>query len=99
MIAVPDPQPDPLSKRPPIQEVGDDLRRRRRVLVGYEQLTREDWEADLVAYDRLLVDAAAMLEVPTGEVPPLAGPLTACQRDHLESGLAGAGMDIRTDDL
>lgn len=90
---------DPSGSRPSIQEVGDELRRRRRALVGYEQPTREAWEADLVAYDQLLVDAASMLEVPTPEVPTPAGPLTARQRDRLETGLAAAGMDIRTDDL
>ncbi|MGI9119840.1 MAG: hypothetical protein ACR2G7_06945 [Acidimicrobiales bacterium] len=88
-----------MSSQPSIREIGDELRRRRRGLVGYEQPTREGWDADLVAYDRLLVHAATLLEVPTTVVPPAAGPLTARQRDRLEIGLATAGMDIRTDDL
>lgn len=88
-----------MSNQPSIREIGDELRRRRRALVGYEQPTREGWDADLVAYDRLLVDAATMLEVTTTVVPPATGPLTARQRDRLEIGLAAAGMDIRTDDL
>jgi hypothetical protein len=79
--------------------VGAELRRRRRALVGYEQPTREGWETDLVAYDRLLLDAAAMLEVPAPEPPPGLEPLTASQRDRLETGLAAAGMDVRSDDL
>ncbi len=66
--------------------------------MGYEQLTREGWEADLVSYDRLLVHAATMLDVPSPDGPG-AEPLTAAQRERLEGGLAGAGMDVRTDDL
>ncbi|MDQ3305746.1 MAG: hypothetical protein M3535_07145 [Actinomycetota bacterium] len=90
---------DPSGSRPSIQEVGDELRRRRRALVGYEQPTREGWEADLVAYDLMLVDAAAMLEVPVPGLTVGTEPLPARQRDRLETALAAAGMDIRTDDL
>ncbi len=81
-----------------IEAVGAELRRRRRALVGYEQPTREGWEADLVTYDHLLARAATMLDVLSA---PQTGvePLTAAQRERLETSLAGAGMDVRTDDL
>lgn len=73
--------------------------------MGYEQPTRDEWEADLVAYDQLLLQAATMLDValpgaPSGpEGPVVADALTARQRDRLEVGLVDAGLDIRSDDL
>ena len=82
-----------------IEQVGADLRRRRRALVGFEQPTREGWAADLVAYDRLLIAAAVMLDVSAPDEPHGAEPLTARQRDDVERGLAEAGLDIRIADL
>ncbi len=83
----------------PIELVGADLRERRRRLVGYEQLTRSEWEADLVAYDDALLQAAAMLDVAVTVDKKPAAPLTPEQRAEVEQGLVAAGLDIRTIDL
>ncbi|MBW3580550.1 MAG: hypothetical protein KY447_11420 [Actinobacteria bacterium] len=83
--------------REPIELVGADLRERRRRLVGYEQPTRCEWEADLAAYDEALRRAAAMLEVEVGVDTGAA--LTPDQRADLEHALAAAGLEIRTTDI
>lgn len=83
----------------PIEQVGADLRERRRRLVAYEQPTREEWDADLLAYDAALASAAAMLEVPVPDPAEGGGPLTPGQRQALEDALAGAGLEVRTGDL
>ncbi|MDP9419056.1 MAG: hypothetical protein M3P53_02720 [Actinomycetota bacterium] len=83
----------------PIELVGADLRERRRRLVGYEQPTRSEWEADLVAYDDALLQAAAMLDVAVTVDKKPAAPLTPEQRAEVEQGLVAAGLDIRTIDL
>ncbi|HWH34267.1 MAG TPA: hypothetical protein VNT56_03010 [Acidimicrobiales bacterium] len=75
--------------------MGAELRRRRRALAEYEQPTRDAWEADLVAYDLLLCEAAAMLDVPTVGAPGAGEPLTAEQRAGLEEALAGAGLQVQ----
>lgn len=85
--------------RPPIEQVGADLRERRRRLVAYEQETRDDWDADLAAYDAALAAAAAMLEVPVPAAAEEGRPLTPGERQQLEESLAGAGLDVRTGDL
>ncbi len=51
-----------------------------------------------MAYDRLLVRGAAMLDVPAPHEPGVEA-LTALQRERFERGLALAGMEVRTDDL
>ncbi|MDP8988246.1 MAG: hypothetical protein M3N11_07870 [Actinomycetota bacterium] len=85
----------------PIEQVGADLRERRRRLVAYEQPTREEWDAELAAYDAALAAAAAMLEVPVPAPGPgdEGRPLTYDERQQLEDSLAGAGLDVRTGDL
>ncbi|MBW3574519.1 MAG: hypothetical protein KY450_06570 [Actinobacteria bacterium] len=82
-----------------IEQVGADLRDLRRRLVGYEQPTRCAWEADLLAYDDVLLRAATMLDVPGPARSDPAAPLTPDQRAKLEHALAAAGLDIRTVDL
>jgi len=62
--------------------------------VEYEQATRDAWEGDLVAYDHLLLEAAAMLDVVAPPSPPPGKPLTADQRARLEEGLAAAGLKV-----
>ena len=64
-------------------------------MVEYEQATRDAWESDLLAYDRLLFLAATMLDVvvPPGVTEGEA--LTAAQRARLEEGLAGAGLQVQ----
>ena len=79
----------------PIESLGADLRERRRKLVGFEQPTRSEWEADLVGYDNLLQRAAAMLDVEVA----LQVPFTPDQRARVEQSLATAGLEIRTVDL
>ena len=83
----------------PIERLGADLRERRRRLVGYEQLTRGEWEADLVAYDDLLVQASAMLDLPVPAGADPGAPLSPDGRAALEQSLAAAGLDVRTADL
>ncbi len=82
----------------PIERLSADLRSLRLRLIRYEQRARDAWSADLEAYDRRLLDAAAMLEVAT---PPAetALPLTASDRASLEEGLAAAGLEVRTDPM
>lgn len=84
--------------RSPIEQLGADLREQRRRLVGYEQATRGDWEADLVAYDDLLLQAATMLEVEVAAPEPGTA-LSPDRRAQLETSLAAAGLDVRTVDL
>lgn len=74
--------------------MGVTLRGRRAALAEYEQPTRDAWEADLVAYDILLCEAAAMLDVPAPATPAPGEPLTAEQRAGLEEGLARAGLRV-----
>ncbi len=64
-------------------------------MVEYEQATRDAWESDLLAYDRLLFRAATMLDVvvPSGVTEGAA--LTAAQRARLEEGLAEAGLQVQ----
>ncbi|HEX2275223.1 MAG TPA: hypothetical protein VHG90_15250 [Acidimicrobiales bacterium] len=82
----------------PIERLSAELRSLRLRLIRYEQREREAWSADLEAYDRRLLDAAAMLEV--ASAPPDAPlPLTAADRAALEEGLAEAGLEVRTDPL
>ena len=89
----------------PIERLSTELRSLRLRLIRYEQREREAWSADLEAYDRRLLDAAAMLEVasPLLEVAsPLPGPgfpLTAAERDGLEEQLAAAGLEVRTEPM
>ena len=83
----------------PIELVGADLRERRRRLVGYEQQTRSEWEADLVAYDEALLQAAAMLDVTVTVDKEPGAPLTPEQRAEVEQRLVAAGLEVRTTDL
>lgn len=83
----------------PIEQVGADLRERRRRLVAFEQPTRDEWDADLLAYDAALAAAAAMLEVAAPTPAEEGRPLTHDQRRHLEEALAAAGLEVRTGDL
>ena len=83
----------------PIEQVGADLRERRRRLIAYEQPTRDEWDADLAAYDVALADAAAMLEVPVPGAGEERRPLSPGERQQLEESLAAAGLDVRTGDL
>ncbi len=83
----------------PIEQVGADLRERRRRLIAYEQPTRDEWDADLAAYDAALATAAAMLEVPVPGAAEEGRPLSPGERQQLEEALAGAGLDVRTGDL
>lgn len=53
---------------------------------------RLDEEAVAPAYDHLLVEAAAMLEVPA---PTPAPALEEAERAELEEALASAGLDVR----
>lgn len=78
-----------------IQQLSARLRDRRRRLVGFEQRSREGWSTDLEAYDRDLLEAAAMLDVPAPPDPAV--PLSASERAELEEGLARAGLQVRTD--
>ena len=82
----------------PIERLSAELRSLRLRLIRYEQRARDAWSADLEAYDRRLLDAAAMLEV---ESPPSEGPLplAAPDRASLEAGLAAAGLEVRTDPM
>ncbi len=82
----------------PIERLSAELRSLRLRLIRYEQRAREAWSADLEAYDRRLLDAAAMLEVavPPAETPL---PLTAADRASLEEDLAAAGLEVRTDPM
>jgi hypothetical protein len=82
----------------PIERLSADLRSLRLRLIRYEQRAREAWCADLEAYDRRLLDAAAMLEVaaPPADTPL---PLTAADRASLEEGLAAVGLEVRTDPM
>ena len=82
----------------PIERLSADLRSLRLRLIRYEQRARDAWSADLEAYDRRLLDAAAMLEVaaPPPETPL---PLTAADRASLEEELAAAGLEVRTDPM
>lgn len=83
----------------PIEQVATDLRERRRRLIAYEQPTREEWYADLTAYDAGLMAAAAMLEVPAPAAGEEGRPVSPGERQQLEEALAGAGLDVRTGDL
>ena len=83
----------------PIEQVGADLRERRRRLIAYEQATRDEWDADLGSYDAALAAAAAMLEVPVPGAGEEGRPLSPGERQQLEDSLAAAGLDVRTDDL
>ena len=83
----------------PIERLGADLRERRRRLVGYEQLTRGEWEADLVSYDDLLLQASTMLDLPLPARADPETPLSPDQRAAVEQSLASAGLDVRTADL
>jgi hypothetical protein len=83
----------------PIEQVGADLRERRRRLVAYEQPTRDEWDDDLLAYDAALAAAAAMLDVPVPERGDDDRLFTPDQRQRLEDALAGAGLEVRTGDL
>ncbi len=82
----------------PIERLSAELRSLRLRLIRYEQRARDAWSADLEAYDRRLLDAAAMLEVAS---PPQATvlPLTAADRAALEEALAEAGLEVRTDPM
>ncbi len=82
----------------PIERLGAELRSLRLRLIRYEQREREAWNADLEAYDRRLLDAAAMLEV-ASPPPGTALPLTAGERADLEEGLAAAGLEVRTEPM
>ena len=82
----------------PIERLSAELRSLRLRLIRYEQREREAWSADLEAYDRRLLDAAAMLEVASAP-PDAALPLTAADRAALEEGLAEVGLEVRTDPL
>ena len=82
----------------PIERLSAELRSLRLRLIRYEQRERGAWSADLEAYDRRLVDAAAMLEV--GSAPHQTGlPLAAEDRAALEEHLAAAGLEVRTEPL
>lgn len=82
----------------PIERLSAELRSLRLRLIRYEQRARDEWSADLEAYDGRLLDAAAMLEVaaPAQENPL---PLTAAERASLEENLAAAGLEVRTDPM
>jgi hypothetical protein len=82
----------------PIERLSAELRSLRLRLIRYEQRERRAWSADLEAYDRRLLDAAAMLEV--GSPPHQTGlPLAAEDRAALEEHLAAAGLEVRTEPL
>lgn len=83
----------------PLEQVGADLRERRRRLIAYEQPTRDEWDADLAAYDAALATAGAMLEVPVPGAGEEGRPLSPSERQQLEEALAAAGFDVRAGDL
>lgn len=70
------------------------LRSLRRRLDGPPDETNADaWELDLYSYDESLIVAADLLDV---DVPKGArDEMSAEQRQLLEDGLAGAGLDVR----
>ena len=82
----------------PIERLSAELRSLRLRLIRYEQRERQAWSAELEAYDRRLLDAAAMLEVEPA-APEAALPLTAEERAALEEHLAAAGLEVRTEPL
>ncbi len=82
----------------PLERLSTELRSLRLRLIRYEQRAREAWSADLEAYDRRLLTAAAMLDV-ASPLPDSDLPLTAGDRAALEEGLAEAGLEVRTDPL
>ncbi len=82
----------------PIERLSAELRSLRLRLIRYEQRQREAWSADLETYDRRLLDAAAMLEVPSPP-PDAALPLTAPERARLEEELAATGLEVRTEPM
>ena len=66
-----------------------------RLAAGLRQLRPRLAEAHVApVYDRLLLEAAAMLEVPRPAAP--APDLEAAQRAALEEALAGAGLEVRS---
>jgi hypothetical protein len=82
----------------PIERLSAELRSLRLRLIRYEQRARDAWGADLEAYDRRLLDAAAMLEV-AAPPPETSVPLSAADRASLEEDLAAVGLEVRTDPM
>ena len=80
----------------PIERLSSELRSCRLRLIRYEQRARDAWLSDLEAYDRMLLDAAAMLGLPSARSTP-AVPLEPDPRAGLEEGLAEAGLEVRTE--
>jgi hypothetical protein len=75
-----------------------DLHFRRRRLNAYQRPNtwpgkERAWRSELIFYDRYLVIAAEMLEVPAPELPAHA-PLSPELRAALEDRLAMAGLDV-----
>jgi hypothetical protein len=80
-----------------IGQLSSELRSLRLRLIRYEQRHRDGWSADLEAYDRRLLEAAEMLDVPGPGTAPV--PLTAEDRAALEQGLSDAGLEVRTEPM
>ncbi|MGY1770462.1 hypothetical protein [Blastococcus sp. SYSU D00813] len=80
----------------PLQQVAADLRRLARQLAlvpaGAPVARRRGLQA---AYDDVLVEAAALLEVPHTMTLTPAGPARDIERARLQAGLADAGLDPR----
>lgn len=78
-----------------IEDVSLGLRRLRRHLdaAGSEHPAR--WPAVLDGYDRLLLDAGQMLEIPTPSMARGRRLLTPEDRTALEQALAAAGLEVR----
>ncbi|WP_409329053.1 hypothetical protein [Trujillonella humicola] len=85
---------DPVHR--PLQQVAADLRRLAHQLAlvpaGAPVARRRGLQA---AYDDVLVEAAALLEVPHAMTLTPAGPARDTERARLQAGLASAGLDPR----
>jgi hypothetical protein len=80
-------------RRQRVTELLRDLRHR---LTRDPELSYEQWEIQLYAYDEALVTAADIVDVP---VPPAArDEMGPAERAALEEALADAGLDIWSDD-
>ncbi len=91
-------QPDPLPCSPrPIETVAADLRRlSRQLAVVPSGSTLVRWKALWAAYDGVLAEAAAMLEVPHDlDGQPVAGTARDVERVRVLAALEGAGLVVR----
>jgi hypothetical protein len=80
-------------RRQRVTELLRDLHHR---LTRDPELSVEQWEIQLYAYDEALVTAADIVDVP---VPPAArDEMGPAERSALEQALADAGLDIWSDD-